>query len=131
MLNISYLFSSKNKNICPSKNDVFSILKGKIIVYSKEYKENGFTNKSSSSNSFWSVMKIKELKEENFPLYSSNFINFVPSYAEKACFRDLLCAFWLKEETYTDLYLIYSPPEMMTVLLSPKLMSILKESKKE
>lgn len=130
--NLIFFFSKENESLFATNNDLLYKLTGKNIISPKmgEYKKRLY-NGSSSSNAFWTVVGVNEKREEDFPIFSSNYIDSIPTFAQKACYRNALCAFWLEGEKFENLYLIDTPRETppfktTTALISPQLMKNLK-----
>lgn len=122
---------AQSSAIKPKKNDLFYVLNNKNIVVSEkgDYKTIFFFNRCGS---FWHISGVKQIKKENFKVYSKEVIKNIPSSAKKACFSTFnLCAFWLEGENFENLYLIDFPKEDKTIfasttlLLSPKLMKLI------
>jgi hypothetical protein len=120
-------------DISPKQNDIFYSLKNKTIIVPEkgEYKTNFIY---SGCDTFWYVSGINQLKKENYKVYPKEIIKSIPPTSKKACFSQFnLCAYWLEGEDFENLYLIDFPREDITifdsptVLLSPKLMKLIKK----
>ncbi|MBX9621799.1 MAG: hypothetical protein K2X28_07250 [Alphaproteobacteria bacterium] len=132
-LNLYYhpFLEAQCSSIKPKKNDLFYALKDKNIIVSEkgEYKTNFFFNRCAT---LWHISGVKQLKKENYKVYSKEIIKNIPSSAKKACFSKFnICAFWLEGENFESLYLIDFPREdksifdSTTLLFSPKIMKLI------